>query len=169
MKLISIPSTVRQIRCFDPDTAINETMLEELTRTNMITSFTQNVRRKIDFDRLAIDLNNLLDLPGSSMPRVRSISNAHRELAKRGTGISSGCIRENVKSGVIPSLKIGNRDYIALDFFEPQENVYALFDHTTRLDASKTVLRDAELQIDRLISDHCAMPIISRKRKNKIK
>lgn len=169
MRLLSIPNTVREIQRIDPDTAVTETMLRELIESKRIECILLSVHKKIDIDRLGIDLNNLLGLPGSSMPQIRSIQNTYRELTKRAMGISSGCIRENVKSGVIPSIHIGNRDYVALDYFESQENVYALFDHTTRLDVSKTVLRDAELQIDRLISDHFVMPSVQRKRKKQNK
>lgn len=101
-------------------------MIRTLTQQKLVSSFSRGNRTVIEMDRFVKDMNGLFGFgERDNLPKIRSIHNAYTELrdANPELGISEERIRFLVMKEKIPSVKIGNRSYVALETFAPP------FDH----------------------------------------
>ena len=122
MRLMSTRKAVEVFRQYDPDTAFNVNMLTRLIDDGRVGHEMHGTRTVVDCDELIRYLNNLLEIEFSSRPpHLRTIESAMEEVraAMPDKGISEARLRELVRRGMVPSIRIGNRSYIAMEVFHP--------------------------------------------------
>ena len=75
MKLKTIRASVKKMREFDPDTALNVNMLNRMTDNGQISNEWHGNRKIIDYNALVQRLNTLfeLDCPRMDPPHIRTI------------------------------------------------------------------------------------------------
>lgn len=118
MRIRTIPATVKAFRIYDPDSACNQTMLLRLIDEHTIVYDSRNGKIIVDMDSVILVLNHTLGLTTDQIPHLRSIRSAYKEQKKSNEsdlGISEAYLRACIKDGRIPSLQIGNRNYIAIE------------------------------------------------------
>ena len=131
MKIKTINKAIEKIKEIDERSALNNTMLRSLTEQKLIESFRRGNRTVVEIGQFVKDMNILFGFnERDSLPKVRSIHNAYTELKDLNPelGISEERIRFLVMKEKIPSLRIGNRAYIALETFEPPFDHCLLYD-----------------------------------------
>lgn len=121
MKLKTIRASVKKIRDFDPDTALNVNMLNRMIDNGQISYEWHGNRKIINYDALVQRLNTLfeLDCPRTNPPHIRTIDNAWKEAKETLSelGISEERLRDLIKTGIVASIRIGNRSYIPMELF----------------------------------------------------
>ena len=127
MQLMTLQKAVDKIRAYDPNTAVNFSMLSRLVGDGMIPYEKHGNRTIIDYDRLVVRLKDMLFLSRRdpiNPPHIRSISDAFDEAKSEinRLGVGRERLRELVNCGKVPSLHIGNRRYIALEVFRAPDN-----------------------------------------------
>ena len=99
---------------------------------------------------------------------IRSIRAAAAELKKRDVNIGVGekLIRSAVKDGRIPSIRIGNREYIAIQSFD-EPYCRRLFEKIERAPMSRAeaVHRDTMEQVAQAIASNPFIPTVKRIRR----
>lgn len=121
MKIKSLPQIVKAATEIDPDTALNESMLVELMASGNLPYEKHGNRTVTDMDTVIPCLNRMLGLNAdASLPRLRTIRGTARELRQclSELGIGEEHIRAAVNDGRIDCIRIGNRAYIAMEFFD---------------------------------------------------
>lgn len=130
MNIVSAKKLVEAIKRLDKNTGITLNMLEELFKKQKILLWKHGKRTVGDMNVLIKNLNDLFSLTNDeSLPRIRSIRKGYLELRAQNPclGISEERIRFLVKMGVLPHVSIGNRDYIAMESFEPPYDECLMF------------------------------------------
>ena len=121
MRIKTLPQIVKVAKELDPDTALNESMLAELMVSGNLPYVKHGNRTVSDMDMVIPCLNRMLGLNAdTSLPRLRTIRGAVRELrqCRSELGIGEDHIREAVNDGRMNCIRIGNRAYIAMEFFD---------------------------------------------------
>ena len=122
MRFKTINEIVKDFRRNDPDTAFGRTFLQRLLDDGRIPYEKHGNRAICDYDSLLMKLNIMLGMgPRSRFLRIRSIENAVLELKKSRCeiGIGEDRIRELISAGRVPTIQIGNRNYLAMEMFMP--------------------------------------------------
>ena len=168
MRIRTIPKTVKEIRLVDPSSAIGESFLTALAESKQLPHTYHGNRRVTDADAIAPTLNSLFGLDEScTLPHVRSIREAAAELKKRDVNIGVGekLIRSAVKDGRIPSIRIGNREYIAMQSFdEPYCNrIFELLPIT--ISRTKAIRKDVMEQLSHMMASNPCIPTVKRVRR----
>jgi hypothetical protein len=120
-KIKTLPQIVKLIKSEDPGTAFNESMLIELINSSYIPSGKRGNRIVADVDEINACLNQLLGLEASKkLSHIRTIRNAAKEIKEKfpDLGIGEKQIRTAIADERVNTINIGNRSYIALEFFE---------------------------------------------------
>lgn len=129
MKLMPVEKLAQAIKALDAGSAVNKTMLKRLFKDDILPSWKHGNRTVCDVDILIESLNKILKLSEKNVvPRIRSINEAIVEIRKENPclGISEETIRSGVKKDKLPSIKVGNRFYIALESFEFPNDTWLL-------------------------------------------
>ena len=113
-------------------------------------------------------LNRLLGFESrEELPHIRSIRGAVAELKERtvNIGIGEKMIRSAVKDGRIPCIRIGNREYIAMQSFdEPYCN--RIFEKTAPVASrTETIKRDVMAQMAEVLASNLTVPTVVRVRR----
>ena len=168
MKICTIPQIVKTVKEFDVESAINESMITELIAMGRIPHEKRGIRTVADFDSTITCLNRILGLGNQAkIPHIRTIRGAVKDLKQQSNnlGISESRIREAVQNGSIDTIRIGNRAYIALEFFE-EPYVYRFakmnIEHPER---KSKAINSASEQIGALIANSQGVPVVKRVRK----
>ena len=122
MRFKTINKTVKDFRRIDPDTAFNRSFFQRLLHDGKVPYEKRGNRIVCDYDALLMKLNIMLGMgPRSRFLRIRSIENAVLELKKCRSeiGIGEDRIRELISAGMVPTIQIGNRNYLAMEMFSP--------------------------------------------------
>ncbi|MBQ3013933.1 MAG: hypothetical protein IJD75_02185 [Clostridia bacterium] len=169
MRIRTIPKTVKEIRLVDPSSAIGESFLTALAESKQLPHTYHGNRRVTDADAIVSTLNRLFGLDGSgTLPHVRSIREAAAELKKRDVNIGVGekLIRSAVKDGRIPSIRVGNREYIAMQSFD-EPYCRRIFEPTIPAPVSRAeaVRRDVMEQMAQTIASSPYVPTVTRLRR----
>lgn len=121
MKLKTIRASVKKMREFDPGTVLNVNMLNRMIDDGQISYEWHGNRKIIDYDVLVQRLNTLfeLDCTGIRPPHVRSIDGALKEAKETlpELGVSEERLRDLIKTGIVASIRVGNRSYIPMELF----------------------------------------------------
>ena len=171
MRIRTIPKTVKEIRLVDPSSAIGESFLTALAESKQLPHTYHGNRRVTDADAIVSTLNRLFGLDGSgTLPHVRSIREATKELKQKHPqmGVGEKHIRHAVKDGRIPSIRIGNREYIALQSFD-EPYCRRIFEPTATAPVSRAeaVRRDAMEQMAQTIASSPYVPTVTRVRRTR--
>lgn len=129
MKLMPAEKLAQEIKALDSSSAVNKTMLQRLFKDDILPSWKHGNRTVCDIDILIERLNQKFKLSEKNVvPRIRSIHEAMLEIRKENPclGISEETIRSAVKKDKLPSIKVGNRIYIALESFEFPNDTWLL-------------------------------------------
>ena len=121
MRIKTIPQIIKAIKSEDSNTAVNESMLVNLITQGKIPFAKRGNRTVIDFDILTPCLNQILALEDNEkIPHIRTIRDANIEAKEKflDLGIGEKQIREAVQNEKICAIRIGNRSYVAMEFFE---------------------------------------------------
>ena len=168
MKINTIPQIVKTVKKIDIESAVNESMISELIATGCIPYEKRGNRTVTVFDSTIMCLNRILGLGNhAKTPHIRTIRGAVKDLKQQrnNLGISESLIREAVQNSFIDTIRIGNRAYIALEFFEePYVRRFTKMniEHAER--QSKAISSAAD-QIGSLIANSQGMPAVKRVRK----
>ena len=121
MRLLTVNQIVERLRSGDEATAVNANMLRRLLAEHPIQCYQRGSRVVVEFEEVYQLLRQLVGLmpPVRSM-RIRTIRDACAFLQEKkpDLGLSEDRIRVLVQRGIIPSIVVGNRHYIALEYFE---------------------------------------------------
>lgn len=121
MRLLTLNQVVERFQSDDEATALNAHMLHQLLADHSIQCYQRGSRVIVDYEEVYQLLRQLVGLlpPVRSM-RIRTIRDACAFLREKkpDLGLSEDRIRALVQRGTIPSIAVGNRRYIALEYFE---------------------------------------------------
>ena len=168
MRIKTIPQIVKAAQELDPGTVLNESMLTELMASGNLPYEKHGNRTVTDMDTVIPCLNRMLGLNAdASLPRLRTIRGAAKELRQYRSelGIGEDHIRAAVNDGRIDCIRIGNRAYIAMEFFdEPYIHRF------TRIELGGTDRRrkadsSAVAQIGAIIAHSQGIPLVKRVRR----
>ena len=165
MRIKTVPAIVKQIKKFDPSSAISESFLFALIKENLIPFTYHGNRTVIDEASIGSALNELFGFKESiALPHIRTIRNAAQELKSKNSeiGIGEKLIRKAVKDKRISCIRIGNREYIAMQSFE--EPYCSRIFQSTHKNTSRTeaVLKDALEQMSKTLSSNPIVPTVKR-------
>ena len=119
VQLKTIPQTVLKCKEMDPETEINYSMLYSLVREGKLSYEKHGVRVILDYSAFLSDLLDLLGLDRTvKFPKIRTIGKCAGALRGSAVGVCDKVIRRFVREGLLPSIRIGNRHYVALQFFD---------------------------------------------------
>ena len=168
MRIKTIPSIVTEIKTLDPSSAVGESFLMALAESKQLPHTYHGNRLVADAEAIAPTLNSLLDLEGNgNLPHIRTIREAAAELKRSRTSIGIGekLIRSAVKDGRIPSIRIGNREYIAMQSFD-EPYCRRIFEPTpTTVSRAEVVRRDVMEQMAQTIASSPFIPTVTRARR----
>ena len=168
MRIKTIPSIVTEIKTLDPSSAVGESFLMALAESKQLPHTYHGNRLVADAEAIAPTLNSLLDLEGNgNLPHIRTIREAAAELKRSRTSIGIGekLIRSAVKDGRIPSIRIGNREYIAMQSFD-EPYCRRIFEPTpTTVSRADVVRRDVMAQLAQTIASSPFIPTVTRARR----
>ena len=169
MRIKTIPSIVTEIKTLDPSSAVGESFLMALAESKQLPHTYHGNRLVADAEAIAPTLNSLLDLEGNgNLPHIRTIREAAAELKRSRTSIGIGekRIRSAVKDGQIPSIRIGNREYIAMQSFD-EPYCRRIFEPTPSAPVSRAevVRRDVLEQMAQTIASSPYVPTVIRARR----
>ena len=166
MQIKTLPRIVKDIRVADPSSAVSESLLSVLINSGDIPCTYHGNRLIVDADSVAPALNRLLGLDeNDELPQIRTIREAAAELKQNRPeiGIGEKLIRNAVKDGRIPSIRIGNRDYIAMQSFD-EPYCKRIFEPTASAPVSRAeaVRRDVMEQMAHTIARNQTVPSVCR-------
>ena len=170
MKIQTIPQIVRSIKTVDPATAVNESMLSTLISSGNLPHERHGNRMVSDLDIVIPYLNRMLGLEETTaIPHLRTIRGAAQEIKSHcpELGLSEDHIRAAVCNGRIDCIRIGNRVYIAMEFFE---NPYVQRFTQMKLTSDEHQFKPRDgthEQIGQLVARSQSMPVVQRIRKAK--
>lgn len=168
MRIKTIPKIVEEIRSLDALSAVGESFLIALVEVNELPHTYHGNRLVADAEAVIPMLNRLLGFEGrEELPHIRSIRGAAAELKERtvNIGIGEKMIRSAVKDGRIPCIRIGNREYIAMQSFdEPYCN--RIFEKTVPVaNRAENVKRDVMAQMAEVLASNPTVPMVVRVRR----
>ena len=120
MRIKTIPSIVAEIKTLDSLSAAGASFLTALAEAKQL-PHTYHGNRLVAEKALAPTLNRLFGFGGDGgIPNIRTIRGTVAELkqSRSAMGIGEKLIRSAVKDGRIPCIRIGNREYIAMQSFD---------------------------------------------------
>lgn len=169
MRIKTIPSIVTEIRILDPSSAVGESFLMSLAESKQLPHTYHGNRLVADAEAIAPTLNSLLGFEGNgNLPHIRTIREAVAELkqSRPAIGIGEKLIRSAVKDGRIPSIRIGNREYIAMQSFD-EPYCRRIFEPTATAPVSRAevVRRDVMEQMAQTIASSPFIPTVTRARR----
>ena len=168
MRIKTIPQIVKAAQELDPGTILNETMLTELMASGNLPYEKHGNRTVTDVDTVIPCLNRMLGLNAdASLPRLRTIRGAAKALREHRSelGIGEEHIRAAVNDGRIDCIRIGNRAYIAMEFFDEP-----YIQRFTRIELGGTERKrkgdsSAVAQIGAIIAHSQGIPLVKRVRR----
>ena len=169
MKIKTIPSIATEIRTLDPSSAVGESFLVALAESKQLPHTYHGNRLVADAEAIAPTLNRLLGFEGNgNLPHIRTIREAVAKLkqSRPAIGIGEKLIRSAVKDGRIPSIRIGNREYIAMQSFD-EPYCRRIFEPTATAPISRAeaVRRDVMEQMMQTIYSSPYVPTVIRARR----
>ncbi len=168
MRIKTIPKSVEEIRALDTKSAVGESFLLALVATNELPHTYHGNRLVIDADAVIPTLNRLLGFESrEDMPHIRSIREAAAELKQihPEMGVGEKLIRSAVKNERISSIRIGNREYIAMQSFD-EPYCRRIFELTsTKISRTEMVCKDVMEQLSQTIASNPFIPAVTRVRK----
>lgn len=169
MRIKTIPSIVTEIKTLDPFSAVGESFLTALAESKQLPHTYHGNRLVTDAEAIAPTLNRLLGFEGNgNLPHIRTIREAAAELkqSRPMVGIGEKLIRRAVKDGQIPSIRIGNREYIAMQSFD-EPYCRRIFEPTATAPVSRTeaIRRDVMEQMAQTIASNPHVPTVIRARR----
>jgi hypothetical protein len=168
LRIKTIPSIVTEIRSLDPSSAVGESFLTALAESKQLPHTYHGNRLVADAEAIAPTLNRLLGFErNGNLPHIRTIREAAAELKKSRPmmGIGEKLIRSAVKDGRIPSIRIGNREYIAMQSFD-EPYCRRIFEPTpTTVSRAEIVRKDVMEQMAQTLSSNPFIPTVTRARK----
>ena len=166
MRIQTLPKIVKKFKEIDPNTAINESMLIDLIEQGKIPYGKKGNRTVSDMDMIISILNGLLGLDDTeTTPSIRTVRTAITELKQNfpDIGISEKQVRAAIENNQIDYIQIGNRTYIAMEFFnEPYVNRFSPISYAPLLKQKKDNL--AIEQFNQLMSQNTVIPKVKRVR-----
>lgn len=165
MKIKTLPQLAAEIRTIDPASAVGESFLTALAHAKEIPHTYHGNRLVADTDTIAPTLNRLLGFEGrNALPHIRTIREAAIEIKEKRPflGIGEKRIRTAVKDGRIPSIRIGNRDYIAMQSFDEPYCGRILESTLTAVSRAEAVRRDAMEQMTTILVSRPFVPTVTR-------
>ena len=168
MRIKTLCGTVKEICKLDPESAVGESFLMSLVQSGELPHTYHGNRLVVDYDIISSTFNRLLGFDeNGALPQIRTIRRAVEELKQNNPdmGIGEKLIRCAVKDGRISSIKIGNREYIAMQSFtEPY--CQRIFEYTCLKSARREIIRQNAInQISKTISSGQFIPTVLRTRK----
>jgi hypothetical protein len=168
LQIKALPRIVKDIRAADPLSAVGESLLSALINSGDIPYTYHGNRLVADAESVVPALNRLLGLDeNSELPQIRTIREAAAGLkrSRPEMGIGEKLIRNAVKDGRIPSIHIGNRDYIAMQSFdEPYcQRIFEL--NSPKVTRAEIIKRDVIVQMAETIARNQAVPTVIRVRR----
>lgn len=120
MKLRSICQAVKEIRAYDPDTAMTESFLKRLVSDGDVSAEYCGDRICIDMETLEKELIALFGLETDSIPKLRTIRDAVKEIQEKDcmTAVTEYKVRMWVKESRLHSYAVGSRQIVAMDDFD---------------------------------------------------
>lgn len=118
MELLLLPEILNRITAEDTNTSITRGLLKQLVNNGDLDHEMRGNRIVIDYDELPSCLRRIFNVSnGSTLPRVRTIMSAVRELEEvcPKLHIGESRLRALVEEGVVPCIYVGNRAYISLE------------------------------------------------------
>lgn len=168
MRIKTIPKIVEEIRSLDAQSAVGESFLIALADANELPHTYHGNRLVADAEAVIPMLNRLLGFEGrEDIPHIRSIRGAVAELKERtiNIGIGEKLIRSAVKDGRIPCIRIGNREYIAMQSFDEPYCNRILEKTASVANRTETVKRDVMVQMAEVLASNPAVPTVMRVRR----
>ena len=169
MRIKTIPSIVTEIRTLDPSSAVGESFLAALAESKQLPHTYHGNRLVVDTEAIAPTLNSLLSFEGNgNLPHIRTIREAAAEMkqSRPTIGIGEKLIRSAVKDGRIPCIRIGNREYIAMQSFdEPYRRRIFEPTATAHVSRAEAVRRDVMEQMAQTIASSPFIPTVTRARR----
>ncbi len=169
MRIKTIPGIVTEIKKLDPSSAVGESFLTALAESKQLPHTYHGNRLVADAEAIVPTLNSLLGFEGNgNLPHIRTIREATAELRRIHPmiGIGEKLIRSAVKDGRIPSIRIGNREYIAMQSFD-EPYCRRIFEPTATASISRTeaVRRNVMEQMAQTIASSPYIPTVTRVRR----
>ena len=169
MRIKTLPKIVKEIRTLDSASAICESFLAYLTENDELPYTYHGNRLVADADALMPTLNRLFGLEeNGKFPHIRSIRDAVAELKlhRPEIGIGEKRIRGAIRDGRIPSVLIGNREYIAMECFEEPYCIRILGQPVSpRGSRTEKIYCDVMDQVSQTISASAFVPCVTRIRR----
>ena len=169
MRIKTLCGTVKEICKLDPESAVGESFLMSLVQSGELPHTYHGNRLVVDYDIISSTFNRLLGFDeNGALPQIRTIRRAVEELKQNNPdmGIGEKLIRGAVKDGRIPSIKIGNREYIAMQSFD-EPYCRRIFEPTATVPISRAeaVRHDVMEQMEKTIASSPFLPTVIRARK----
>lgn len=167
MRLKTLTQIAHEIRAVDPESAVGESFLTALVEENVLWHTYRGNRLVADAESVAPTLNRLLGFEEmAELPRIRTIRGAVAELKQNRPeiGIGEKMIRNAVKDGRIPSIGIGNREYIAMQSFD-EPYCWRIFESAAVVSKKKIIRRGVIEQMADVLARNPAMPSVTRVRR----
>lgn len=166
MRIQTLPKIVKIIKEIDPNTAINESMLIDLIEQGKIPYDKKGNRTVSDMDMIIPILNEQLGLDDTEKtPSIRTVRAAMTELKQKfpDIGIGEKQVRTAIENNQIDYIQIGNRTYIAMEFFnEPYVHRFSSISYAP---CPKPKRIDPALeQFNQLMSKNTVIPKVKRVR-----
>ncbi len=167
MKVVTLPQAVKEMRLLDPKTAFNRAMLDYLIKEEKVPYGAHGVRTVLNFDALIDALNVIYGFEGEMFcPSIRTVCNAVEEIkeSKEYYKMGERLIRRCISDGILPTITIGNRHYIALQSFtEPYSKKLVYGQSESRLKAEQ-IVNNMLQQMSDCISERGGVPAVVRRR-----
>lgn len=164
MRIKTLPQIVKIIKNYDPGTAVNESMLVALIASGSLPYSKRGNRTVADLDVVVPFLNHMLGLENAQQaPHIRTIRSAICEVKQKfpDLGIGEKQIRTAIKNEQLDVIRIGNRAYIAMEFFEePYVNRFSPSCNIAFTTKKKS--NHAIEQISTLLSRNTSVPTVKR-------
>ena len=168
MRIKTIPKIIEEIHSLDAQSAVGESFLIALAEANELPHTYRGNRLVADAEAIIPALNRLLGFEGrEDLPHIRSIRGAVAELKERAVNIGIGekLIRSAVKDGRIPCIRIGNREYIAMESFD-EPYCHRIFGQTSAVKERKEMVkRDVMAQMAEVLASNPTVPTVVRVRR----
>lgn len=167
MRLKTLAQIVHEIRATDPESAVGESFLTALVEATELSYTYRGNRLVADAESVAPVLNRMLGFEETAeLPRIRTIRGAVVELKRSHPeiGIGEKMIRSAVKDGRIPSIGIGNREYIAMQSFD-EPYCRRIFEPGVVVSKKEIIRRGVIEQMADVLARNPAMPAVTRVRR----
>lgn len=168
MKILTLPQTIAEIRKIDPDSSINETMLNCLIKEKKLSFGRRGIRTVVEWNTLIASLNSLLGFFGETfLPHIRTVRKAALELkmSKSDIGVGESHIRAFIADKKIGFISIGNRHYVAMQSFQSPYSDNLAYGISPSRVKQQYIQENIIEQLDSAISSSAGVPMVRRKRK----